>query len=490
MSITWKEDVDRRDAWGEPAFEFTPADTDRIEHEADGTISELGSGPEFQGASLTAEWIWMGGKSVAGHHNLESADSVYCRRKISCHDPEFSEQVKYTGYRCESAYVNQTAVQEGALGCEHEVEADEGEEEQKCVVGLMVSAENFFKGIGGCMLMIYMFVGFHIVCDDFFVPALNVLCDKLNMPDDIAGATFMAAGASSPELFASLIGVLTHSAVGAGTVVGSELFNMLVIIGGVCLVTPTTLSLDWRPLAREVVFFSLSLVGILLTLNDSVVYFYEALLLIGGYALYVIVCANFNKLITLLCPISTAEDAAIEADGAEELGEFNLDGLTEADLRESVSYSPDQLNGAAFGMDYGQVFMHGFMFKKSEFYTKVRNSKQMWQKRWLVLDEEHGLFYTKKNGKDRVLLSSPASWAATFVEKLSYTEFSLITPGNTLVFKAAKPAFCKAWIRVIEARILHFKTLSPGSMNMAREGEEDLEDFSTIFACAALLLML
>jgi hypothetical protein len=320
------------------------------------------------------------------------------------------------------------------------------------------------------------------VCDDFFVPALNVLCDKLNMPDDIAGATFMAAGASSPELFASLIGVITHSAVGAGTVVGSELFNMLVIIGGVCLVTPTTLTLDWRPLVREVVFFSLSLVGILLTLNDSVVYMYEACLLMGGYALYVIVCANFVKLIGLLCPITSAEDEAINMDGEKELSAagFDLDGLTEADIRESVNYSPDQLNGAAFGMDYGQVFMHGFMFKKSEFYTKVRNSKQMWQKRWVVLDDKKGLFYTKKNGKDRVLLSSPSSWAATAVEKLSYTEFALLTPGNTLVFKAAKPAFCKAWIRVIEARIVHFKTLSPGSTSMAAsQAEEDAEDFST-----------
>jgi Ca2+/Na+ antiporter len=73
----------------------------------------------------------------------------------------------------------------------------------------------------------------------------------------------MAAGASSPELFASLVGVLTNSAVGVGTVVGSELFNMLVIIGGVCLVTPKPLQLDWRPLSREVFFFSLSLVLVL-----------------------------------------------------------------------------------------------------------------------------------------------------------------------------------------------------------------------------------
>ena len=91
----------------------------------------------------------------------------------------------------------------------------------------------------------------------------SVMCETVGLSDDIAGATFMAAGASSPELFASLIGVLTNSAVGAGTVVGSELFNMLVIIGGVCLVTPKPLQLDWRPLSREVFFFSLSLVMVL-----------------------------------------------------------------------------------------------------------------------------------------------------------------------------------------------------------------------------------
>eukprot|EP01043_Picozoa_sp_COSAG02_P015782 COSAG02_NODE_680_length_18551_cov_16.648060_15_plen_748_part_00 len=484
FSVTWNEDDEGNDLWGEPAIVL---DSTKVEQQADGPIQSLGSGPEYTGSPLEAQWIWMGGKSVAGHKNTESTDSVYCRRKVSCHDPEFSEQIHHTGYRCESAFVNQTEVQEEAVGCEHEVEKDEGEEAE-CIVGLMASPENFLKGVGGCMLMIYMFVGFHIVCDDFFVPALNVLCDKLNMPDDIAGATFMAAGASSPELFASLIGVLTHSAVGAGTVVGSELFNMLVIIGGVCLVTPTALTLDWRPLAREVLFFALSLVGILLTLNDSVVYLYEACLLMGGYALYVIVCANFNKLVRLMCPVSSAEDEAISSEGSEDLKGFALeDGLTEADIRESVKYSADQLNGKAFGMDYGQVLMHGFMFKKSEFYTKVRNSKQMWQKRWLVLNEEVGLFYTKKNGKDRVLLSLPASWAGTSVEKLSYTEFALKTPGNTLVFKAAKPAFCKAWIRVIEARIQHFKTLSPGSTAIAPTDGEDVEDFSKLqtlcYAC-------
>jgi hypothetical protein len=46
-----------------------------------------------------------------------------------------------------------------------------------------------------------------------------------------------------------------------------------------------------------------------------------------------------------------------------------------------------QLNGAAHGLEYGDVLMHGFLMKKSEFYSKAHVSKNVWQKRWVVLDE-------------------------------------------------------------------------------------------------------
>jgi Ca2+/Na+ antiporter len=39
-----------------------------------------------------------------------------------------------------------------------------------------------------------MFWGLAAVCEEYFVPALNILCEELNIPDDVAGATLMAAG--------------------------------------------------------------------------------------------------------------------------------------------------------------------------------------------------------------------------------------------------------------------------------------------------------
>ena len=59
-----------------------------------------------------------------------------------------------------------------------------------------------------------------IICDDFFVPSLEAISERLDLSEDVAGATFMAAGSSAPELFTSVVGVGVDSDVGIGTIVG------------------------------------------------------------------------------------------------------------------------------------------------------------------------------------------------------------------------------------------------------------------------------
>jgi sodium/potassium/calcium exchanger 4 len=56
------------------------------------------------------------------------------------------------------------------------------------------------------LVAFYMFLAITIICDDYFVPALDVICERCNLQSDVAGATFMALGSSAPELFASVIG--------------------------------------------------------------------------------------------------------------------------------------------------------------------------------------------------------------------------------------------------------------------------------------------
>ncbi|XP_051513056.1 sodium/potassium/calcium exchanger 1-like isoform X2 [Myxocyprinus asiaticus] len=137
--------------------------------------------------------------------------------------------------------------------------------------------------------MVYMFVSLAIVCDEFFVPTLGVITDKLAISDDVAGATFMAAGGSAPELFTSLIGVfISHSNVGIGTIVGSAVFNILFVIGMCALFSREMLHLTWWPLFRDVSFYILDLIMLIIFFLDNTIMWWESMMLVGGYALYVI----------------------------------------------------------------------------------------------------------------------------------------------------------------------------------------------------------
>uniref|UniRef100_A0A8C9SEL1 Sodium/potassium/calcium exchanger 1 n=1 Tax=Scleropages formosus TaxID=113540 RepID=A0A8C9SEL1_SCLFO len=136
--------------------------------------------------------------------------------------------------------------------------------------------------------MVYMFVSLAIVCDEFFVPALGVITDKLEISDDVAGATFMAAGGSAPELFTSLIGVfISHSNVGIGTIVGSAVFNILFVIGMCALFSREILHLTWWPLFRDVSFYILDLIMLIIFFLDNTILWWESILLILGYMSYV-----------------------------------------------------------------------------------------------------------------------------------------------------------------------------------------------------------
>ncbi|XP_036743813.2 sodium/potassium/calcium exchanger 2 isoform X2 [Manis pentadactyla] len=137
--------------------------------------------------------------------------------------------------------------------------------------------------------MIYMFIALAIVCDEFFVPSLTVITEKLGISDDVAGATFMAAGGSAPELFTSLIGVfIAHSNVGIGTIVGSAVFNILFVIGMCALFSREILNLTWWPLFRDVSFYIIDLIMLIIFFLDNVIVWWESLLLLTAYFGYVV----------------------------------------------------------------------------------------------------------------------------------------------------------------------------------------------------------
>nr|XP_030696443.1 sodium/potassium/calcium exchanger 2 isoform X3 [Globicephala melas] len=172
--------------------------------------------------------------------------------------------------------------------------------------------------------MIYMFIALAIVCDEFFVPSLTVITEKLGISDDVAGATFMAAGGSAPELFTSLIGVfIAHSNVGIGTIVGSAVFNILFVIGMCALFSREILNLTWWPLFRDVSFYIIDLIMLIIFFLDNFIMWWESLLLLTAYFGYVVFMKfnvqverwvkqmiNRNKVVKVTAPEAQAKSSA------------------------------------------------------------------------------------------------------------------------------------------------------------------------------------
>lgn len=120
------------------------------------------------------------------------------------------------------------------------------------------------------LVSLYMFGALAIVCDDYFVPALERLSEALELSEDVAGATFMAAGSSAPELFTSVIGVfVAKSDIGIGTIVGSAVFNILVIIGCCGLFVKGDIELSWWPLFRDSMFYLFTIITLLIVIYPA-----------------------------------------------------------------------------------------------------------------------------------------------------------------------------------------------------------------------------
>ncbi|XP_041814755.1 sodium/potassium/calcium exchanger 4 [Chelmon rostratus] len=142
---------------------------------------------------------------------------------------------------------------------------------------------------------LYMFLALAITCDEYFVTSLEKICEKLDLSEDVAGATFMAAGSSAPELFASVIGVfITHGDVGVGTIVGSAVFNILCIIGVCGIFAGQVVILTWWAVFRDSFYYILSVVALIAFIYDEKIVWWESLFLVVMYAGYILVM-KFNS---------------------------------------------------------------------------------------------------------------------------------------------------------------------------------------------------
>lgn len=137
------------------------------------------------------------------------------------------------------------------------------------------------------------------VTEEFFVPSIDEITKKLKLSSDAAGATLLAIGSSAPEFFTSLFAVFgiagAASDIGAGAIVGSAIFNVLVIIGIAAMFR--AVKLQWQPVVRDQLFYIITILMLLIAFWDGKIVLYEAIMFVMTYVLYVVLVINWRKIL-------------------------------------------------------------------------------------------------------------------------------------------------------------------------------------------------
>lgn len=116
-----------------------------------------------------------------------------------------------------------------------------------------------------------------------FVDGAIALARAVGMSERVVGLTIVAVGTSLPELAASVIAALRgHSDIAVGNVVGSNIFNVLLILGAAAVVHPVEGSLVALRIDL-VALVLLTLLTIVVLRTGRVLMRWEGAVLLGGY---------------------------------------------------------------------------------------------------------------------------------------------------------------------------------------------------------------
>lgn len=121
---------------------------------------------------------------------------------------------------------------------------------------------------------------------NLFVRGAVAVAKMFNVSDTTIGLTIVAIGTSLPELITSVVATYKNEVnIAIGNVVGSNIFNILGILGITALVTPiSSLEISYVDLAAmlftAIILFPLSKTGFSISR-------FEGAFLLAGYAVYI-----------------------------------------------------------------------------------------------------------------------------------------------------------------------------------------------------------
>ena len=148
-----------------------------------------------------------------------------------------------------------------------------------------------FVGIG--IQIVLLIVGFVLLIkgSDFFVDGSSNIASILKIPTLIVGLTIVAFGTSAPEAAVSITSSLTgNNALAVSNIIGSNLFNMMLIVGLCAL-------LNELKIGRDVIKIDLPFLVIITAILSAIIFIGWNISQIEGIILLIIIIAYISFLV-------------------------------------------------------------------------------------------------------------------------------------------------------------------------------------------------
>ncbi|MBU4539848.1 MAG: sodium:calcium antiporter, partial [Firmicutes bacterium] len=122
------------------------------------------------------------------------------------------------------------------------------------------------------MSIVFLIIGLVLLVKgaDYFVEGSSSIAKRFNIPSMVIGLTLVAFGTSSPELAVSVSGSLNQAnGIVFGNVVGSNIVNVLFILGISAFITP--ISIKSKTIFKEMPFAILTTIALMLMVMDGLI---------------------------------------------------------------------------------------------------------------------------------------------------------------------------------------------------------------------------
>lgn len=188
-----------------------------------------------------------------------------------------------------------------------------------------------------------------IAASDFFCINLSTISSILGMSESMAGATFLAFGNGSPDVFSTFAAMKTHSgSLAVGELIGAAGFITAVVAGSMALVRPFKVAR--KSFVRDVGFFIVAAGFSMVFLADGHLHLWECAVMVGFYVFYVITVVVWHWYLRRRSRRKALEDAArshFHIPGTDEVGREEYQDEDEEDGAAGGSRAPTRTVSAS-----------------------------------------------------------------------------------------------------------------------------------------------